>query len=60
MHDGHRRLQKAFEKNKVVEKENIMAVSSSASASAQEVKYKSLFFRIFFLLTSIFSREKMI
>lgn len=42
MHDGHRRLQEAFEKNKVVEKENIIAVS--ASASVHEVKL--LFSRI--------------
>lgn len=49
MHDGHRRLQEAFEKNKVVEKENIIAVS--ASASVHGVKYYS---PVFLFITNLF------
>lgn len=38
MHDGHRRLQEAFEKNKIVEKENLVSVSDSV---ANEVLFYS-------------------
>lgn len=54
MHDGHRRLQEAFEKNKVLEKES---VTSSALASVQEVQIIAILPSILFILKHLTGRK---